>query len=102
MHAKNHKGSHVSPIKHQRRRYEQDSLQGALRNIKPPIFDGENKMGENAKAWFLGIRKYFQLHNYSPNLEAIIAIHNLQGKTSIWWDQPRQFNHINERRISWK
>jgi hypothetical protein len=49
------------------------SLQGALRNIKPPIFDGENKMGEDVEAWLLGIRKYFQLHNYSSNLEAIIA-----------------------------
>jgi hypothetical protein len=36
-------------------------LQEELRKIKLPTFDGENKMGEDAKAWLLGIRKYFQL-----------------------------------------
>jgi hypothetical protein len=61
-------------------------LQGELRKIKPPTFYGENKMGEDVEDWLLGIRKYFQLRNYSSNLEAIIAIYNLQGKASILWD----------------
>jgi hypothetical protein len=46
----------VFPFRHQRRRYEQNHLQGELRKIKPPTFDGENKMGEDAEAWLLGIR----------------------------------------------
>jgi hypothetical protein len=49
----------VSPFRHQRRRYEKNHLQGELRKIKPPTFDGENKMGEDVEAWLLGIRKYF-------------------------------------------
>jgi hypothetical protein len=49
----------VSPIRHQRRIYELDSLQGELRKLKPPIFDGENKRGDDVEMWFLGIRKYF-------------------------------------------
>jgi hypothetical protein len=49
----------VSPYIHQRRRYVQNQLQGELRKIKPPTFDGENKMGEDVEAWLLGIRKYF-------------------------------------------
>jgi hypothetical protein len=57
----------ISHVKHQRRRHGPDSLQGELRKIKPPSFDGENKKGEDVEAWLLGMRKYFQLHNYSPN-----------------------------------
>jgi hypothetical protein len=57
-----------------------DNLQGELRKLKPPNFDGENKKGEEVEAWLLGIRKYFQLHNYSSNLEARISIYHLQGK----------------------
>jgi hypothetical protein len=40
----------VSPIKNQRRRHELDNLQGELRKLKPPFFDGENKKGEEAKS----------------------------------------------------
>jgi hypothetical protein len=32
-----------SPIRHQRRRLELDSLQGELRRLKPPTFDGEHR-----------------------------------------------------------
>jgi hypothetical protein len=88
----------VSPIKHQRRRYDQNSLQGELKKIKSPIFDRENKMGEYVESWLLGIRKYFPLHNYSSNLEAIIYIYNLEEKPSMWGEQ-REVKHINERRI---
>jgi hypothetical protein len=55
-------------------------LQGELRKLKPPNFDGENKKGEEVEAWLLEIRKYFQLHNYSSNLEARVSIYHLQGK----------------------
>jgi hypothetical protein len=34
------------------------SLQGKLRKIKTPSFDGENKKGEDVDAWLLGMRKY--------------------------------------------
>jgi hypothetical protein len=40
----------VSPFKRQRRRPEADILQGELRKIKPPIFNGEHKKGEEAEA----------------------------------------------------
>jgi hypothetical protein len=92
----------VSPIRRQRRRYEVDDLQGEIRKIKPPTFDGDHKKDEDAEAWLLGMRKYFQLHNYSSNVEAIIATYHLQGKASMWWDQLKQVKHIDEKRISWK
>jgi len=75
----------VSSLRHQRRRYEQNQLQGELRKIMLPTFDGENKMGDDVEAWSRGVRKYFHLLNYSSNLEARITIYNLQGKPSIWW-----------------
>jgi hypothetical protein len=49
----------ISLVRHQRRRHGSDSLQGELRKIKPPYFDGENKKGEDEEAWLLGMRKYF-------------------------------------------
>jgi hypothetical protein len=52
----------VSPYIYKRRRYEQNQSQGELRKIKPPTFDGENKMEADDKSWLLRIRRYFQLH----------------------------------------
>jgi hypothetical protein len=38
-----------------------DELKGQMNKIKPRTFDGEHKKKEDAKTWFLGMRKYFQL-----------------------------------------
>jgi hypothetical protein len=92
----------VSPIRHQRRRHELDSLQGELRKIKPPSFDGEREREDDVEAWLLGLRRYFQLHNYSSNLEAIISTYHLHGKDPMWWGRLKQVEHINENRITWK
>jgi hypothetical protein len=45
-----------------------------MNKIKHPTFDGEHKKDEDAKTWLLGMRKYFQLHNYSSKEEGRIAI----------------------------
>jgi hypothetical protein len=80
-----------------------DSLKGELSNIKPPSFDGEREREDNVEACrLLGLRRYFQLHNYSSNLEAIISTYHLHGKVAMWWDQLKQVEHINENRITWK
>jgi hypothetical protein len=57
-----------------------------MRNIKPPSFDGEREREDDVEAWFLGIRKYFRLHNYSSNLEARFATYHLHGKVAMLWD----------------
>jgi hypothetical protein len=49
----------MSLVGHKRRIHGPNSLQEELRKIKPPSFDGENKKGEDAEAWLLGMRKYF-------------------------------------------
>jgi hypothetical protein len=42
----------VSPVRHQRRRKELKILQGDLRNLKPPSFDGERGREDDVEAWF--------------------------------------------------
>jgi hypothetical protein len=38
-----------------------------MNKINPPTFDGEHKKEEEAETWLLGMRKYFQLQNYSSH-----------------------------------
>jgi hypothetical protein len=84
----------VSPVRHQRRKQEIDSFQGELRKLKPPSFDGEREREDDVEAWFLGIRRYFQFHNYSSNQEARISTYHLHGKAAMWWDQLKQVEHM--------
>jgi hypothetical protein len=92
----------VYPVRNQIRRHELDSFQGELRKLKPPSFDGKRERKDDVEAWLLGLGRYFQLHNYSSNLEARIATYHLHGKVTTWWDQLKQVEHINESRITWK
>jgi hypothetical protein len=57
-----------------------------MNKIKLPTFDGEHKKDEDAETWLLGLRNYFQLHNYSSHVEGRISIYHLKGKASMWWD----------------
>jgi hypothetical protein len=49
----------VSLIWRKIRRPEEGILQGELGKIKPPIFNGEHKKGEEVEAWLLEMKKYF-------------------------------------------
>ena len=73
-----------------------------MRKLKPPSFDGEREREDDVEVWFLGHNRYFQMKNYSSNLEAIISTYHLHGKDEMWWDQLKQFEHINENMITWK
>jgi hypothetical protein len=55
-----HNSSSPFPTR-KRRRSGVDELKGEMNKIKPPTFDGEHQKEEDAKTWFLGMRKYFQL-----------------------------------------
>ena len=70
-----------------------------FRKAKPPTFNGEVKTGQEAEAWLLGIRKYFQVQDYSGNMKARVAIFNLMGRASIWWEHFRKLKKKNERNI---
>jgi hypothetical protein len=73
-----------------------------MNKIKPPTFDGEHKKEEDAETWLLGMKKYFQLQNYSAHAEGRIAMYQLKGKASMWWDQFVQVQHIREKEVTWK
>ena len=80
-----HSSSIPSPNKKHRISW-MDELKGEMNKIKPPTFDGEHKKEEDVETWLLGMRKYFQLQNYSSHAEGRIAMYQLKGKASMWWD----------------
>jgi hypothetical protein len=51
-----------------------------MNKIKPPTFDGEHKKEEDAKTWLLGMKKYFQLQNYSTHAEGRVAMYQAKRK----------------------
>eukprot|EP00253_Pinus_taeda_P019416 PITA_19416 len=75
-------------------------LQGELRKIKPPHFDGEQE--EAADAWLINMNKYFQLYEYDHNLKARLAIFQLQGKATLWWEEIKIVKAVSERTITWE
>jgi hypothetical protein len=99
--SKTHSSSSPSPTrKHQKSGREE--LKGEMNKIKPPTFDGEHKKEEDAETWLLGMKKYFQQQNYSTHAEGRIAMYQLKGKASMWWDQFVQVQHIKEKEVTWK
>jgi len=96
-----HNISSSSPVRNHKRSREYD-LWGEINKIKPPTFDGEHHKDEDVETWFLGMRKYFQLHNYSSHLKETISIYQLKVKESILWDQLVQVQHIKENNVTWR
>ena len=56
-----------------------EEISGDFKKIKPPTFNGETEKGEEAESWLSGMKKYFQIYNYSNQLKARMAIYKLQG-----------------------
>jgi len=78
-----HHGRHCY---HPYRRNDRGYFLDEFKNVKPPIFDGNVKKMEDAKAWVLGINKIFELHEYTDNMKAKVVIFSLKGKVYIWWE----------------
>eukprot|EP00253_Pinus_taeda_P002762 PITA_02762 len=74
-------------------------LQGEFRKIKPPYFDKEQE--EVAEAWLINMNKYFQLYEYDHNLKARLAIFQLQGKATLWWEEVKIVKGVTEQNITW-
>jgi hypothetical protein len=96
-----HRNSIPSPVR-KHKRSQVDEIQGEMNKIKPPTLDGEHKKDGDAETWLLGMRKYFQLHNYSSHIEGRISIYKLKEKTSMRWDQLVQVQHIKEKSVTWR
>ena len=87
-----------SPKRQQKRKRDENVLQGELRKLKPPTLYGE-KFGEVAKMWLQEMKKHLQLHDYLDNQESRISIFNLEGKAYHWWEQLKQVEGLEERKI---
>ena len=86
-------------IEQQTSKGQRVELQGEFRKIKPPHFDGEQE--EAAKAWIINMNKYFQLYEYDHNLKARLAIFQLQGKATLWWEEVKIVKGVTEQTITW-
>jgi hypothetical protein len=62
---KAHKIPSLYLLRRHKMRLGVDELQGEMNNINPLTFDCEHKKNEDEETWLLGMRKKFQLHNYS-------------------------------------
>ena len=85
----NHKYSSESSdrdISLRKRKYKPyEEISREFKKIKPPMFNGEVEKGEEAEACLSGMKKYFQIYNYSDRLKSWMAIYNLTGNANIWW-----------------
>jgi len=93
--------SHNSHHKNKKKRQYHDEITGEFKKIKPPTFNGEVETGEEAEAWLSGMKKYFQIYNYSGELKARMAIYNLTGKADIWWQDLKRMKRIKEKGVTW-
>jgi hypothetical protein len=96
------KASSHSQTTRKKRKHSKSHDPEEFKKAKPPTFDGEIKRGEEAEVWLLGLKKYFRIHDYSENLKARIAILNLNGKASIWWEDFGNVKGIHEKDLSSK
>jgi hypothetical protein len=96
------KTSSHSQTRGKKRKHSKSRDPEEFKKSKPPTFEGEIKKGKEAKVWLLGLKNYFKVHDYSKNLKARIAIFNLNGKASIWWEDLRNVKGIHEKDLSWK
>jgi hypothetical protein len=84
-----------------RKRKQTDHLEGEFKNIKPATFDGESRTREEAEAWVLDIKIYFEIYNYSSNMKVRMVIYNLKGKASIWWQDLKLAKGLKEKQLEW-
>ena len=54
-------GSSSSSHKNERKRHYQNHSHDEFKKERTPTLNGEIKNGQEAKAWILGMRKYFQV-----------------------------------------
>ena len=53
------------------------------------------------EAWFIDIKKYFQIYNYSSNMKVRMEYCNLKGKASIWWKNLKISHGLKEKNLEW-
>jgi len=80
---------------HDRHRYhpymrnDRGYLLDEFNKAKPPTFDGY-------------VNKFFELHEYTDNMKAWIAIFSLKGKANIYWEDVKWVRDIKTYDLSWR
>ena len=64
------------------------------------MFNGEIEKEEESEAWLSGMKKYFQIYNYSDELKAKMGIYNMTRKVDIWWWDINKVKGIKERYVT--
>ena len=54
------------------------------------------------EAWLLNMIKYFQVYEYERNLKVRLAIYQLQGMATLWWEETKMVYAIDEKIVTWE
>ena len=81
--------SNSSSQRNERKRRFHNHSHDEFKKARLPSFNGEVNNEQEAEAWLLGMRKYFQVQDYSRNMKSRVSIFNLTGRASIWWEHFR-------------
>ena len=74
--------SSSSSHKNKKKRHYQNRSRDEFKKARPPTFNGEINIDQEAEVWILGMRKYFQVQDYSRNMKARVEEHPYGGITS--------------------
>jgi len=56
---------------------------------------------EEVEAWPHGMKKLFELHEYTHNMKGKIVIFSLKGKPNIWWEDVKRVRDIRTDELCW-
>ena len=60
----------------------------------------ERKAEEAVEASLINMNKYFQIYEYGEYLKAILEIYQLQGKATLWWEEMKALQKIEEQEVT--
>ena len=60
------------------KRNYKDNSRDEFKKKRMPTFNGEVKTSQEAEAWLLGMKKYFQFQDYSGNMKARVTVTNIK------------------------
>lgn len=46
--------------------------------------------------------KYFQIYDHTNKLKARLAVYQLSGKATLWWEEIKTVRKIDEEHVTWK
>ena len=59
-------------------------------------------MEEASKDWVIEKSMYFKVYAYNSNLQDRLAIYQVWGKATLWWEEFKFVNAIEEQKITWE